>query len=173
MNSLTELYNNALVPLDAELEKQASAELAQLAAEEEEMIKQAEEEDAAGRIMARGFQDELQKLAAGMPPFIQQQMDKKKEEGDDEDEEDKDKKKKEMMAGTEKKAQRVMSAGQPTGTTIKRQPMKTNQATIKTPKGYTMPAPKGPPAPKLSTRQLRIPGTKTAIPPRKVRIAGQ
>jgi len=52
MNSLTELYNEAIVPLDAELEKQAA-----------ELIKQAEEEDAAGRIMARGFADELNKLA--------------------------------------------------------------------------------------------------------------
>jgi len=56
MDSLTQLYNEALLPLDAELEKQAS-----------ELVKQAEEEDAAGRIMARGFADELQKLAGG--PF--------------------------------------------------------------------------------------------------------
>lgn len=52
MDSLTELYNQVIVPKDAELEKQAA-----------EMIKQAEEEDAAGRIMARGFADELNKLA--------------------------------------------------------------------------------------------------------------
>lgn len=51
MNSLTELYQH-LSAGDAEiLEKQAA------------MIKQAEEEDAAGRIMARGFADELSKLA--------------------------------------------------------------------------------------------------------------
>jgi hypothetical protein len=53
MDSLTELYNQQIVPLDEELEKQAT-----------EMWKQAEEEDAAGRIMARGFADELDKLAA-------------------------------------------------------------------------------------------------------------
>ena len=33
--------------------------------EREELLKVAEEEDAAGRIMARGFADELQKLADG------------------------------------------------------------------------------------------------------------
>jgi len=53
MDSLTDLYNQQIVPLDEELEKQAA-----------EMWKQAEEEDAAGRIMARGFADELSKLAA-------------------------------------------------------------------------------------------------------------
>lgn len=53
MNSLTELYNEVLVPQDEELEKQAG-----------EMLKVAEEEDAAGRIMARGFADELHKLAS-------------------------------------------------------------------------------------------------------------
>ena len=52
MESLTELYNSAILPMDEELEKQAA-----------EMYKQAEEEDAAGRIMARGFADELNKLA--------------------------------------------------------------------------------------------------------------
>ena len=54
MNTLTDLYNQAIVPMDAELEKQAA-----------ELVKQAEEEDAAGRIMARGFADELHKLAEG------------------------------------------------------------------------------------------------------------
>lgn len=53
MNSLTELYEQILVPQDQELEKQAG-----------EMLKIAEEEDAAGRIMARGFADELNKLAS-------------------------------------------------------------------------------------------------------------
>jgi len=52
MDSLTELYNQQIVPLDHELEKQAT-----------EMVKQAEEEEFAGRIMARGFADELNKLA--------------------------------------------------------------------------------------------------------------
>jgi hypothetical protein len=52
MDSLTELYNQQIVPMDEELEKQAT-----------EMWKEAEEEDAAGRIMARGFADELDKLA--------------------------------------------------------------------------------------------------------------
>jgi hypothetical protein len=52
MDSLTELYNEQILPLDEEIEKQAS-----------EMWKQAEEEDAAGRIMARGFADEMDKLA--------------------------------------------------------------------------------------------------------------
>lgn len=100
MNSLTELYNNALVPLDAELEKQAAAELEQYAAEEAEMLKEAEEQDAAGRIMARGFADELDKLAAGMPAFIQQKMDEKKKaegEKEDEDEDDKEKAKAKAM----------------------------------------------------------------------------
>lgn len=53
MESLTDLYNQLIVPQDEELEKQAG-----------EMLKVAEEEDAAGRIMARGFADELNKLAS-------------------------------------------------------------------------------------------------------------
>ena len=53
MNPLTELYNQQIVPLDDELEKEAAV-----------MVKQAEEEEFAGRIMARGFADELNKLAA-------------------------------------------------------------------------------------------------------------
>jgi hypothetical protein len=59
MDTLTDLYNEQIVPLDQELEKQASV-----------MVKQAEEEEFAGRIMARGFADELNKLAAPMafPP---------------------------------------------------------------------------------------------------------
>ena len=56
MDTLTDLYNQQLVPLDQELEKQASA-----------MVKQAEEEEFAGRIMARGFAAELNKLAAPDP----------------------------------------------------------------------------------------------------------
>ena len=53
MSSLTDVYNQ-ISSHDAELlEKQA------------EQIKIAEEEDAAGRIMARGFADELHKIAAG------------------------------------------------------------------------------------------------------------
>ena len=55
MNTLTDLYNQAIVPMDEELEKQAT-----------ELVKQAEEEDAAGRIMARGFADEMNKLAGGV-----------------------------------------------------------------------------------------------------------
>lgn len=51
MNSLTDVYNE-VASKDADLEKQAA-----------ELVKQAEEEDAAGRIMARGFADELAKLA--------------------------------------------------------------------------------------------------------------
>lgn len=58
MNTLTDLYNQAIVPMDEELEKQAA-----------ELVKQAEEEDAAGRIMARGFADELHKLAQPPPAF--------------------------------------------------------------------------------------------------------
>lgn len=50
MNSLTEIYEQ-LNEVDGELEKEA-----------EELHKLAEEEDAAGRIMARGFADELNKL---------------------------------------------------------------------------------------------------------------
>ncbi len=52
MQSLTDVYNT-VASRDADLEKQAA-----------ELYKQAEEEDAAGRIMARGFADELNKLAA-------------------------------------------------------------------------------------------------------------
>ena len=59
MNTLTDLYNQQLVPLDQELEKQASV-----------MVKQAEEEEFAGRIMARGFADELNKLAAVKDPAV-------------------------------------------------------------------------------------------------------
>lgn len=58
MDTLTDLYNEQIVPLDQELEKQAS-----------EMIKQAEEEEFAGRIMARGFADEMNKLAEGIIPM--------------------------------------------------------------------------------------------------------
>jgi len=59
MNTLTDLYNQAIVPMDVELEKQAT-----------ELVKQAEEEDAAGRIMARGFADEMNKLAAPPAPPV-------------------------------------------------------------------------------------------------------
>lgn len=54
---------------DAELiDKMASDEAAELAGEQEEpdMMKVAAEYDAAGRIMARGFYDEFQKLAGNM-----------------------------------------------------------------------------------------------------------
>jgi len=51
MENLTEVYNQ-FASIDEQLEKQASA-----------MVKQAEEEQFAGRIMARGFADELNKLA--------------------------------------------------------------------------------------------------------------
>jgi hypothetical protein len=58
MNSLTDVYETISAADGELLEKQAEA------------IKVAEEEDAAGRIMARGFMDELHKLAAPMayPP---------------------------------------------------------------------------------------------------------
>jgi hypothetical protein len=56
MQSLTDVYNH-VASKDAELEKQAA-----------ELIKEAEEQDAAGRIMARGFADELAKLAGGYEP---------------------------------------------------------------------------------------------------------
>jgi hypothetical protein len=52
MNSLTDVYETMSAADGELLEKQAEA------------IKVAEEEDAAGRIMARGFMDELHKLAA-------------------------------------------------------------------------------------------------------------
>jgi hypothetical protein len=52
MDNLTDVYNQ-FASIDDELEKQAF-----------EMVKQAEEEEFAGRIMARGFADELNKLAA-------------------------------------------------------------------------------------------------------------
>lgn len=51
LRSLTEVHQK-IAAQDAELEKQAA-----------EMLKIAEEHDAAGRIMARGFADELHKLA--------------------------------------------------------------------------------------------------------------
>ena|SRR5579871_5708675 len=51
MDSITEVYEHLSAQDEHYLEKQAAA------------IKQAEEEDAAGRIMARGFADELAKLA--------------------------------------------------------------------------------------------------------------
>lgn len=56
MKSLTDVYNQ-VASKDEELEKQAA-----------ELVKQAEEEDAAGRIMARGFADELHKLAGEEDP---------------------------------------------------------------------------------------------------------
>lgn len=52
MQSLQDVYNQ-IASQDVELEKRAG-----------ELLKQAEEEDAAGRITARGFADELAKLAA-------------------------------------------------------------------------------------------------------------
>jgi len=51
MRSLTEVHQK-IAAQDVELEKQAA-----------QMFKEAEEHDAAGRIMARGFADELHKLA--------------------------------------------------------------------------------------------------------------
>jgi hypothetical protein len=51
MDSLTSVYEQ-IASRDADLEKQAA-----------ELIKEAEEQDAAGRITARGFADELAKLA--------------------------------------------------------------------------------------------------------------
>lgn len=61
MRSLTEVHQK-IAAQDAELEKQAA-----------EMLKIAEEQEAAGRIMARGFADELHKLAdaygSGYDPF--------------------------------------------------------------------------------------------------------
>ena len=63
MPNLTDVYN-ALQQVDEPLIKQA-----------EEMQKLAEEEDAAGRIMARGFADELNKLAGIMDPAPQLNID--------------------------------------------------------------------------------------------------
>jgi hypothetical protein len=59
MDNLTDVYNQ-FASIDDELEKQAS-----------EMVKQAEEEQFAGRIMARGFADEMNKLA-GSPAYEKQ-----------------------------------------------------------------------------------------------------
>lgn len=57
-NSLTDIYNDISAHDAAYLEKHA------------QQIKVAEEEDAAGRIMARGFADELHKLAGdGIVPM--------------------------------------------------------------------------------------------------------
>lgn len=55
--SLTDVYNQ-VASKDVELEKQAA-----------EMIKEAEEQDAAGRIMARGFADELAQLSKLAAPY--------------------------------------------------------------------------------------------------------
>jgi len=52
---------------DSELEKEAAVEYEKLA-----------EEDAAGRIMARGFMDELQKIAGGLAPITPGQTVKSK-----------------------------------------------------------------------------------------------
>ena len=68
MDSLTEFYDTQLVPLDAELEKQAS-----------DMEKQAAEENFCGRIMARGFADELNKIAEGILPMPKGQTIKAKD----------------------------------------------------------------------------------------------
>ena len=53
MSTLTDIYN------------QISAQDAELLEKQAEVIKEAEEHDAAGRIMARGFADELHKIAQG------------------------------------------------------------------------------------------------------------
>lgn len=53
MDSLIDIYNTLSAADEEILEKQAAE------------IKLAEEEDAAGRIMARGFADELEKIAQG------------------------------------------------------------------------------------------------------------
>lgn len=55
MDSLTEYYDTQLIPLDAALEKQAA-----------DLEKVAAEENYCGRIMARGFADELNKIANDM-----------------------------------------------------------------------------------------------------------
>ncbi len=57
MSNLTDIYNQISDRDAVYLEKQAAA------------IKIAEEQDAAGRIMARGFADELHKLAQGPMTF--------------------------------------------------------------------------------------------------------
>ena len=57
MDTLTDVYNQ-FSSIDEQLEKQAS-----------KMVKQAEEEEFAGRIMARGFADEMSKLAEGVIPM--------------------------------------------------------------------------------------------------------
>jgi len=59
MSNLTDVYNQLSAADAVYLEKHAA------------QVKIAEEEDAAGRIMARGFADELTKLAAGAPPVAQ------------------------------------------------------------------------------------------------------
>lgn len=64
MASLVDIYEGLIIPCDAELEKQA-----------EILVKQGEEEDAAGRIMARGFADELIKLGAPPPQRVQARLD--------------------------------------------------------------------------------------------------
>ena len=58
-NTLTDIYNDINAQDAVYLEKRA------------EEIKVAEEEDAAGRITARGFADELHKLAQGPAPAPQ------------------------------------------------------------------------------------------------------
>lgn len=58
MRNLTDIHNQLSVADQVYLEKRA------------EQIKIAEEEDAAGRIMARGFADELTKLAQPVAPSL-------------------------------------------------------------------------------------------------------
>lgn len=88
--SLADLYNQ-IVDTDEEIEKMAAYEAVEEIIqgdpeEEDETVKLASEYDAAGRILARGFFDEMMKEA--------QAEAEEEGEGKEEEEEDEDKKKK-------------------------------------------------------------------------------
>jgi hypothetical protein len=98
MGSLWDVYNQ-LTETDEELEKAAALEAVEEFIEsegsdvDEDLLKTAAEYDAAGRIMARGFMEEMIKSA-----MAEEEAEKKEEKGkgeEEEEEEGKDKKKKE------------------------------------------------------------------------------
>jgi hypothetical protein len=102
MASLSDLYNS-LVSVDEDLEKQAAEEaLEELIGDgsfsesyDEETVKVASEYDAAGRLMARSYFNEMMKAAeAEVEEESKAEEEKEKKEGDEEEDEDEKKKKK-------------------------------------------------------------------------------
>jgi len=102
MASLASLYES-LVTVDEDLEKQAAEEaLEELIgdgslgeSDDEETVKVASEYDAAGRLMARSYFNEMMKAAeAEVEEESKSEEEKEKKEGDEDEEEDKDKDKK-------------------------------------------------------------------------------